>query len=106
VASVARSASVEDLLALADVARLSGHPRDAIEPLERVVTEHAEDPRASLAALTLGRVELHSLGEPALAARAFEKAIALNIPGGLAEDARTLLAEARAKARNAEAREP
>jgi len=103
---VARSASVEDLLALADVARLSGHPRDAVEPLERIVTEHAGDPRASLAALTLGRVELRSLGEPALAAEAFEKAIALKIPGSLAEDAQALLAESRAKAGSTRAQRP
>jgi len=98
VARAARSASVDDLLTLADVARLSGHPADAVGPLERLVTEHSADSRASLAAFTLGRVHLDSLHAPAAAVRAFEKAIALGIPGGLAEDAYAHLVEARAKA--------
>ncbi len=98
VARAARSASVDDLLTLADVARLSGHPADAVGPLERLVTEHPADSRTSLAAFTLGRVHLDSLHAPAAAVRAFEKAIALGIPGGLAEDAYAHLVEARAKA--------
>ncbi len=97
VARAARSAQVEDLFALADVARLSGHPPDAVEPLERVVAEYASDPRAPLAAFTIGRVELESLAAPGAAARAFEQALALGIPGGLAEDAYVYLAEARAR---------
>ena len=95
---VARGAAVDDLLILADVARLSGHPREAVEPLQRVMHEHAADPRASLAAFMLGRVELDSLRAPAAGAAAFERAIALGIPGGLAEDAYAGLVEARAKA--------
>jgi transmembrane sensor len=98
IARVALSASVDDLLALADVARLSAHPADAVAPLERVVADHPSDSRASLAAFTLGRVRLDSLHAPAAAARAFEKAIALGLPGGLAEDAYAHVAEARAKA--------
>jgi transmembrane sensor len=97
VARAARSAQVEDLFALADVARLSGHPADAVEPLERVVAEYPSDPRAPLAAFTIGRVELESLAAPGAAARAFEQALALGIPGGLAEDAYVYLAEARAR---------
>jgi transmembrane sensor len=90
-------ASVEDLLALADVARLSGHAADAVLPLSRVL-ERPKDPRAPLAAFTLGRLELDNLGDPSRAALAFERAIALGLPGGLAEDAYARLVEARSRA--------
>jgi transmembrane sensor len=76
-----------DLLLAADVARLSHHPSDAISPLERVVREHAGDPRAPLAAFTLGRVLLDELGRPAEAAAAFSRAQALGPGGPLEEDA-------------------
>ncbi len=98
VGAAARAASVDDLLALADVARLSGHPREAVAPLHRVIDEDASDPRASLAALTLGRVELDELDEPAAAARALERAIALGPPKALEEDAYVRLVEAHARA--------
>jgi transmembrane sensor len=94
----AQAAAVGDLLVLADVARLSGHPTEAVNPLERVVQEHAGDSRAPLAAFMLGRVELDSLGAPAAGARAFQRAIALGIPGGLAEDAYAGMIESRARA--------
>lgn len=81
------ASSVDDLLVLADVARLSGHPADAIRPLERVVAEHASDPRASLTAFSLGRVQ-DRLGHPDRAARAFEQALSLGgLPAGLRMDA-------------------
>jgi transmembrane sensor len=91
-------ADVDELLALADVARLSGHPGDAVAPLSRVVSESPGDGRASLAAFTLGRIELDTLGHPAPAADAFARAIALGLPSGLAEDGYTRLVEARVKA--------
>jgi hypothetical protein len=94
----AQAAAVGDLLVLADVARLSGHPREAVNPLERVVQKHAGDSRAPLAAFMLGRVQLDSLGAPAAGARAFERAIALGLPGGLAEDAYAGVVESRARA--------
>lgn len=101
VASVAKTASVDELLALADVARLSGHPGEAVDPLVRVVHDHVTDGRASLAAFTLGRVHLDALGDPTSAARAFEQAITLGIPGGLEEDAYARLVEARARSGDA-----
>jgi transmembrane sensor len=97
-ARASNAASVDDLLELADVARLSGHPREAVAPLESVIEQHAADTRASLAAFTLGRVQMESLRAPMAAARAFEKAIALGVPGGLLEDAYAHLAESRSKA--------
>jgi transmembrane sensor len=76
-----------ELLLAADVARLSHHPADAVVHLRKVVSNHAGDPRAPLAAFTLGRVLLEELGQPGQAAEAFAKARALGGAGTLAEDA-------------------
>ena len=89
-----RHLGVDDLLALADVARLSGHPADAVVPLERILTDFAIDARAPLAAFALGRLELDSLGQAHAAATAFRKALSLGIPSGLREDVRARLVEA------------
>jgi hypothetical protein len=93
IASESESAPVADLFALADVARLSGHPADAVDPLQRIVADHSSDSRAPLAALTLGRVRLRSLAMPAAAAQSLEKAIALGVPVPLAEETYALLIE-------------
>lgn len=77
----------EALLLYADVARLSRHPADAVAPLRTLVARHAQDPRAPLAAFTLGRVLLDHLGRPREAAAAFAQAQALDPEGALAEDA-------------------
>ncbi len=98
IAANAKTADLDGLLALADVARLSGHPAEAVEPLERVLSEHRRDPRAALAAFTLGRLFLDSLGDAARAARAFERAMGLELPRALIEDAHLRLIEARARA--------
>lgn len=76
-----------DLLFAADVARLSGHPALALPRLERVLRGHAHDSRAPLAAFTLGRTLLDSLGRPREAAEAFGKARRLSPNGALAQDA-------------------
>ena len=88
---------VHDLLALADVARLSGHPAEAVRPLERILAEFAKDSQAPLAAFALGRVELDSLGHARAATSAFRKALALGIPRGLREDVLARLVEACAR---------
>jgi transmembrane sensor len=75
------------LLLAADVMRLSHHASEAVAPLRRVVRDHAADPRASLAAFTLGRVLLDDLGRPREAAEAFADAIRLAPDGPLYEDA-------------------
>lgn len=77
----------EDLLRAADVARLSGHPREALAPLQRVVAGFAADSRAPLAAFTLGRLWLEELGSPRQAAEAFARAQALAPGGPLQADA-------------------
>jgi hypothetical protein len=101
VAEASLSASVEDLFALADVARLSGHPREAAPPLERILDEHSSDPRAPLAALTLGRVQLRSLAAPTAAAQSVRRALVLGVPAGLTEDAYALLVESLSRAGDA-----
>ena len=80
------------------MARLSGHPAEAVAPLERILGELSSDPQAPLAAFTLGRIELDALSHPAEARAAFERALALGVPAGLREDARARLVEACARA--------
>lgn len=96
-----QAATMEELLTLADVARRSGHPREAVDPLERALRLHPQDRRAPVAAFTLGRLYLHFLGNPARAARAFERCIALGPPQALREDAHARLAQARLRAGDA-----
>ncbi|HZS39098.1 MAG TPA: FecR family protein [Polyangia bacterium] len=76
-----------ELLAAADVARLSHHPAEALAPLAHVADAWPDDPRAPLAAFTLGRVLLDELGRPREAAQAFAQARALAPSGALAGDA-------------------
>lgn len=97
---VAHSASARDLMQLADVARLSGHPADAVAPLERVVSKYPGDPSAPLAAFTLGKIHL-GMGQGARAAADFDRAIALGLSVGLVEDAYVHSIEAREAAGDA-----
>lgn len=85
-----------DLLLAADAARLSGHPAEAVPYLERVLHGHNHDPRAGLAAFTLGRVLLDELGRPNEAVDAF--ALARSFGGPLAEDALARQVEAASRA--------
>lgn len=89
--------AVDDLLLAADVARLSGHPREALPWLEAVERDHASDPRAALASFTRGRI-LAELGRPAEAARQLERVLELEPGGSLAEDALARAALAHAAA--------
>ena len=75
-----------ELMLAADVARLSHHPEKALAPLQLLSTNYANDPRAPLAAFTLGRVLLDDLGRPREAGRAFSRAIELAPNGPLVED--------------------
>ena len=95
---ISEMGAAQDLLTVADVARLSGHPREAVPPLQRLLEDHPDDPSASLAAFTLGRIQLDALGDAADAADSFARALALHVPAGLEEDARARLVEARARA--------
>lgn len=98
-----RQAGVSDLLLLADVARLSGHPREAVAPLERILDAYPRDPQSPLAAFALGRLDLDALDAPAQAARALDRALALGLPQSLREDARARLVEAHARSGDAAA---
>jgi transmembrane sensor len=78
---------MDDLQLAGDIARLSGHAGAAVSPLVRALALHPDDPRAPLAAFTLGRVYLEDLGAPRDAALAFARARELAPGGPLAEDA-------------------
>lgn len=93
-----RAETTADLLRLADVARLSGHPGDAVAPLERLLAQHRNDANASIAAFTLGKIRQDALGAPGAAAKDFETAIALGVPAALREDAFARRVEAYSKA--------
>lgn len=83
----------EDLLLASDVARLSKHGDEAIAPLQKILREHRSDPRASLAAFTLGRVLLEQK-RASEAADAFADARKIDPKGSIAEDALAREAEA------------
>lgn len=77
----------EELLLAADVARMTGHPEEALPYLRRVIGDHAKDPRAPLAAFTLGKLLLQDLGRPRQAAKAFRQVAKLDASDALREDA-------------------
>jgi transmembrane sensor len=61
----------KELLSEVDAVRSQGQPERAVELLRQILREHPSDPRAPLAALTLGRLLLNELGRPREAAAAF-----------------------------------
>ena len=85
--------SPEDRMLAADIARLSGHPEQAVPHLRAVCERFPDDPRAPVAAFTLGRVLL-DLHRPREAAAAFHRARTLWSQGPLALDAWANEAEA------------
>ncbi|MBL9004471.1 MAG: FecR domain-containing protein [Myxococcales bacterium] len=87
-----------DLLLLADVARMSHHPASAVAPLRRLLERHSEDPRAPLAAFTLGRVLLDDMGQARKAAESFRRTQTLDEEGPLSHDALAREVEAWARA--------
>jgi transmembrane sensor len=91
---------IADLFQLADVARLSGHPADAVAPLQRIIDGFPSDPQAPLAAFALGRLQLDDLDRPQAAAAAFNRALELGPPESLRDNVRARLEEARARERD------
>jgi transmembrane sensor len=85
--STERERTAEELLLAADAARLAGHPDEGVAVLRRLLREHRTDPRAPLAAFTLGRVLLMELGRPREAAAAFAQVRQLAPHGPFSEDA-------------------
>jgi transmembrane sensor len=90
---------IADLFALADVARLSGHPAEAVGPLQRIVDGFSTDPQASLAAFALGRLQLDDLNQPHAAAAALSRSLELGAPASVRDAVRARLAEAQARIR-------
>lgn len=74
------------LFAIADEARIARDYQRALEALQRVVREYGVDPRAKLAAFTIGRIRDEQFHDLAAAAESYEKALALGLSGSLAED--------------------
>lgn len=100
--SVTPSLTAEQLMERADLARAHGEPAVAVRWLERLVEDHPEDARASVAAMTLGRLELRRLARPSRAVAAFDRAISLGLPASIAEDTRAMRVEALMRAGRAE----
>jgi transmembrane sensor len=90
--------TADAILAGADAAREAGHPARAAALLTRLIDRYPTDPRAALAAFTLGQLYLEQLASPARAAQAFERAQLFGLPQALAEDGAARLVEAYAKA--------
>ncbi|MFT3922676.1 MAG: FecR domain-containing protein [Myxococcales bacterium] len=90
--------SAEELLDLADVARLSGHARDAVIPLKRLLDDFSDSPHAAVAAFTLGRTLLDQMHDATGAAQAFQRAIGLRPPHALLEDCHARLVQAQLQA--------
>jgi transmembrane sensor len=95
------SDDVQELLLAADAARLSGHPAEALPFLRRVIERHPRDPRASLAAFTLGGVLLNQLDRPREAEVAYARARSLALSPALAQDALARQVEAAERAGDA-----
>jgi len=85
--TVPRNQSAEDLLMAADAARLAGHLDEGAALLRRLLQDHRGDPRAPLAAFTLGRMLLMELGQPREAATVFAQVRQIAPHGSFAEDA-------------------
>jgi transmembrane sensor len=95
-----KATTIEQLLELADIARLSGHPQDAVAPLRRALDAFRGNRQAALAAFTLGRVLLDQLDASDDAAEAFERALVLGLPKGLRADCYRRLSEAYERSSN------
>lgn len=79
--------AVDTLWKRADAARRRGDTKEARASLTELLNTYEEDPRAPLAAFSLGRVLLDSGHSAKTAARAFAKARKLSPDGPLVEDA-------------------
>jgi TolA-binding protein len=84
--AVAAKADADQLMLLADVARATGFRQRAVLAWRRVISQHATDPQAPLAAWSLGNV-LEKSGDAVGAAEAFAAYRNLSPQGDFAEDA-------------------
>lgn len=90
--------TAQQLLLEVDTARSSGHPTRAVELLREILRDYPRDPRAPLAAFTLGRVLMNELGRPREAAAAFQQVRQKAPASQFAEDALAREVEAWARA--------
>lgn len=79
--------SAQSLLAAVDASRSRGQPGRAVELLRQILRDYPDDPRAPLAAFTLGRVLFNELGRPREAAAAFRQVRTKAPSSQFAEDA-------------------
>jgi transmembrane sensor len=89
------------MMELADVARLSGHPDEAVRVLAKIPGRFPDNRSAGIASFTRGRIEIDQLKHPIEAAAAFDEAIRLGLPSALFEDACVRLVESRHSAGDA-----
>ena len=92
----ASGADAEELLLLADVARRSGHPAEAMPLYRRLLERSPDDVRAPVAAFSLGRLQLDR--SPDAAADSFAFVRGHRAGSALAEDATALEASAASRA--------
>ena len=90
--------NVDDLFALADVARYAGDREAALQLLERIGRVAPSDIRAGIAAFMRGRILSDDLHAPSRASRSFAESLVLGLPESLEEDAYARLVEAHAAA--------
>ena len=83
-----------ELFDLGNAARRAGDNAGAARAYETLVSKHASDPRAGLAAFELGRLRMGPLGDVPGAVQAFRRAITLAPGAGFKEDAMARLVEA------------
>lgn len=79
--------SARELFERAGESRRAGDAAAAARAYEELLRTHARDPRASLAAFELGRLRMDRLGDPAGAASALERAVAMQVGPTFREDA-------------------
>lgn len=91
--AVARAAP-QELMMLAETARLARHTTDAALAFDTLRSRYPNDTRSALASMELGRLRLNELDDPRGAADAFEDATRLDPEGPLREDAEARRVEA------------
>jgi len=85
-AVLSRATSAVQLMSLVDIARANSRRGEAMRALRAVIDRHPGDPRAGIAAYTLGDM-LDKAGDSAGAAKAWAEYRALSPKGDFAEDA-------------------
>ncbi len=100
-AAPASGPTARQLMDRADAARAEGDHARAARALRELLASHPEDESARMAAVTLGRLELRQLGQPARAARTFGRALRMGLTRTFDEDVRAQRVEALSRAGDA-----